>query len=217
VSGQTIPKLDSAKDYVLKIVGTYISPNGMSISGGHNVVVDGGDVDTTGVAGADSKAPGGVGRKCVHISGTTGTVWIRGIHCASQSGAFTDGITISAEKATVVLQQISFDSPLLGSYTTNHADCLQSWKGPFLLLVDGFTCTTGYQGTFLNPHDTGSTAPVSTQWEFRNFTVTGLPGAGYLLWRVNPPAAIKCTNVHISGGKGPWNGLAAWPGVTWTP
>lgn len=95
----------------------------------------------------------------------------------------------------------------------NHADALQSWNGPTTLLVDGFTATTGYQGMFLNPHDTSTASVVTEGWQLRNVEIIGTAAAKYILWRVKPPQSIATVNVYTFGGLGNWNGSTDWPGV----
>lgn len=81
------------------------------------------------------------------------------------------------------------------------------------LRVDGFSCTTGYQGMFLNAHDTSTASVVASDWELRNVEIIGTAAAKYILWVTAPPASVKTVNVYTSGGLGNWDAANDWPGV----
>ena len=52
------------------------------------------------------------------------------------------------------LRDVLFDQ-VIGSYSTNHAECIQTWSGPDRFLIDALTCNTTYQGLFLQPNQYG--------------------------------------------------------------
>ena len=137
-----------------------MNAHGLEIKNAHNVIFDGPCFVDVGagyvVSGGDPRASrNGVVRRSAYILATTGNVYLRGLTFGSSAGDLTEGIDISTKSgtSTVTLQKLEFTAPLLGAYSSNHADCLQSWTGPHSLLVDGLTCTTGYQGTFISPFD----------------------------------------------------------------
>ena len=220
VDGQGKITLATGKDYVIKLPTdrAWKNTRGLWVEGGRNVVVIGGQVDVG--AGYFSGGPGpgvqpnGYVRRAAYFLSQTGTIHLEGVRFTSSTGALSEGINMSAALARVQLLNIAIGTPLVGSKDANHADCLQSWNGPVSLKVDGFSCTTGYQGMFLNPHDTSSTSVVANDWELRNVEIVGTAAAKYILWLTPPPASVKTVNVYTSGGLGNWNAATAWPNVT---
>lgn len=211
--------LSAGRDYVIKLPTdrAWKNARGLHIEGGRNVVVIGGTVDVAAGYYAGGTGPGvqanGYVKRAAYILGTSGTVHLEGVAFTSASGNLSEGINVSAAAAKVRVQNCRIDVPLVGTKDTNHADALQCWNGPTSLKVDGFTATTGYQGMFLNPHDTSTASAIVEDWELRNVEIIGTTAAKYILWRVRPPQAIKTTEVYTSGGLGNWNGSTDWPGV----
>lgn len=211
--------LAAGKDYVIKLPTdrAWRNTRGLWVEGGRNVVVIGGLVDVgagyfNGGSGPGVQANGYV-RRAAYFLSQTGTVHVEGVRFTSSTGALSEGINVSAALARVQLLNIAIGTPLVGTKAANHADCLQSWNGPVSLRVDGFSCTTGYQGMFLNAHDTSTASVVANDWELRNVEIIGTAAAKYILWRVKPPQSIATVNVYTFGGLGNWNGSTDWPGV----
>lgn len=209
--------LDPARDYVIKIpAGGVTNAAGLSITGGRNVIVDGGTIDVgAGINGTIRRAG---------VLQVTGHLWIHDLTVTSSTGSMTEGFNIYngsgfAIPDTVTLQGITLPVPLLGTQATNHADVIQVWAGPRVLQVDGLTATTTYQGLFLLPMQHQSTV-TPTGYDLRNITITAPQGAGYLLWRDGLAYPIRTTNVRVCGSKqangGLWPNAAAWPGVLTT-
>ena len=212
--------LAAGKDYVIKLPTDrpWKNGRGLWVEGGRNVVVIGGQVDVgagyfNGGSGPGVQANGYV-RRAAYFLSQTGTVHIEGVNFTSSSGALSEGINVSAALARVQLLNIAIGTPLVGTKDANHADCLQSWNGPVSFKVDGFSCTTGYQGMFLNAHDTSSASVVAGDWELRNVEIVGTSAAKYILWVTAPPASVKTVNVYTSGGLGNWDAANDWPNVT---
>ncbi len=212
--------LSAGTDYILKLPtdAVYSNTHGLEIVGGRNVVIVGGTVDVGGGWYSSGTGPGvpadGMVKRAAYFLSQTGTVHLEGVRFISSSGNLSEGINISAPMATVQIQNVSIDTVLTGTQATNHADALQSWNGPETLLVDGFTATTGYQGMFLNPHDTSTASAVTENWVLKNVELVGNSSAKYILWRVRPPQGIATYNVFTSGGVGNWNSASDWPNVT---
>ena len=211
--------LSAGTDYILKLPtdSVYKNTHGLEIVGGRNVVIIGGTVDVGGGWYSSGTGPGvpadGMVKRAAYFLSQTGTVHLEGVKFISSSGNLSEGINISAPLAKVQIQNVSIDTVLTGTQATNHADALQSWNGPTTLLVDGFTATTGYQGMFLNPHDTSSASVVTENWALKNVELVGNAQAKYILWRVRPPQGIATSNVYTSGGLGNWNSSSDWPNV----
>ena len=211
--------LSAGTDYVLKLPtdAVYANTHGLEIVGGRNVVIVGGTVDVAGGWYSSGTGPGvpadGMVKRAAYFLAQTGTVHLEGVRFISSSGNLSEGINISAPLATVQIQNVSIDTVLSGTQASNHADALQAWNGPKTLLVDGFTATTGYQGMFLNPHDTSTASAVTENWVLKNVELVGNSSAKYILWRVRPPQGIATYNVFTSGGLGNWNSASDWPQV----
>ena len=105
----------------------------------------------------------------------TGTLWIHDVHFVGAHP--TGGIQLEEPGAGVGLRDVLFDQ-VIGSYSTNHAECIQTWSGPDRFLIDALTCNTTYQGLFLQPNQYGGATP--TALDFRNVDIYG-QGA-YDLW-----------------------------------
>lgn len=213
--------LTPGKDYVIDLAGrTWKNTRGLWIEGGRNVVVIGGTVDVGAGYYAGGSGPGvmadGYVKRAAYILGSTGRVHLEGVAFTSSTGSLSEGINISAASATVTVQNCRHLVPLAGSKAANHADALQCWNGPRWLGVDGFTATTGYQGMFLNAHDTGS-GPVDEGWVLRRVELNGNAQAKYILWKVAPPSTLVLDRVFTSGGLGNYPNASAWPGVVHGP
>lgn len=173
-------KLNQSRDYVL------VCPNGrvdltwtLIVWGGHNVVLDGCDVNITRTAGG------------MELKSQTGTMWLHDVHVSGPS--LMEGIDLQEPGATVVLRDVLVDT-VHGSYATNHADLLQTWAGPSRLLIDGFTGTTNYQGFFLMPNQWYS-GPAPTVFDLRNVDIDDTHGA-YALWLGDVKGTIGTRNVQ---------------------
>jgi hypothetical protein len=196
--------LDDNKDYriVLQQSPVTVGAGGLTITGGHHVVLIGGTIASSG--------------RGLYLKNQTGTVHIERI---AITGSLTEGIDLDQRKgATVQLINIRIDQ-VRGSYTTNHADVVQTWAGPAVLRIDDLTASTTYQGLFLLPHQFFQ-GPVGS-WDFRNVGIAGTAGSGYLLWK-EVGAVIRATNVSVykAGGstnKMLWPNASEWPGVVVGP
>ena len=212
--------LAAGRDYVIKLPTDrpWKNARGLWVEGGRNVVVIGGQVDVGGGYFAGGSGPGvrsdGYVKRAAYFLSQTGTVHIEGVNFTSSTGDLSEGLNLSAARATWQVQNVRIGTPLKGDKASNHADCLQSWNGPVSLRVDGFSCTTGYQGMFLNAHDTSSASVVASDWELRNVEIVGTSAAKYILWVTSPPASVKTVNVYTSGGLGNWDAANDWPNVT---
>jgi hypothetical protein len=159
--------LSQTRDYVLVCPPGQLSLTyALSVWGGHNVELENCDFNIT---TADWAA---------HLKNQTGTLYLRNVHFGG--ALLTGGIQLQEPGATtVVMRDVLFDT-VHGSYTTNHAECVQTWSGPQRLLIDGLTCPTQYQGLFLLPNQSDSTT-VETAWDLRNISIDDTDGA-YALW-----------------------------------
>jgi hypothetical protein len=210
VTGKQSLVLDSNRDYRIVMPSSPVSGSGgLTISGGHNVVLIGGEIRVpTAKEAPDSKL-----RRGLYLKGQTGTVHIEGLHIAGADLA--EGIDLDQRfGATVQLENIRIERTR-GSYTTNHADIIQAWAGPAILRVDRLTGSSDYQGFFMLPlqHFEGQ---IGT-WDLRRVDLTAAAGSGFMLWK-GANDKVTSQNVYIRAddrttGKLFWPDQAAWPGV----
>jgi hypothetical protein len=203
-------RLDVTRDYLITLTaGANSIPGGLSISGGHNVVIDGGHI-------AVPDAGGGL-----VLQGQTGVAWVHDLRISGPE--LMEGIDLDQRvpDATVVLRNVLVDA-VHGSAATNHADLLQTWAGPARLLVDGFTGSTDYQGFFLipNQHFTG---PEPRFFDLRHVDIDDR--GGYAMWRGSGSAwPLYLDDVHVrpnpaKPGRDQWlwpkpsTGDASWAAV----
>lgn len=138
-TGRTVTKLDTTRDYIIKLppqrkMGATI------LMGGHNIVIIGGQISVP----ADDKT-----RRALFIKGATGTVHVEGVLIDNPDRTEFDALVIAAPDATVQLQNIRVEG-LRGFQNSWHADILQPWGGVQSLRVNGLTGVTGYQGIQLS-------------------------------------------------------------------
>lgn len=213
--------LSTKRDYRLILPPTGLDGT-LEIDGGHNVVLIGGSLTVPASAnqsdnGADDTDTG------LYIRATTGTVHIEGISITGAPLTQFDGIDINAPQATVQLENVRI-SNVWGSFTSEHADAVQTWGGVKSLEIDGLSASGDYQGLTIQP-DLGPVGHV--QVENTDLTLVPPPasltartvGGGYMMWLTSgvntctAPTSVTLTNVYIydeSTLVAP--GATAWPG-----
>jgi len=213
--GRTSLKLDLARDYVVQLPATPLdTSNGVSIYGGHDVVLVGGEVRTAG--------------RGLYLRDQTGTVHVEGVRL-SGAGA-TEGIDLDQRRgATVQLQNIAVET-VNGSRSGDHADVLQTWAGPERLRVDRLEGSSTYQGLFLDPHKFLDDSPEL--FDLRNTVLRDAGGrSAYLLWQSGtfPITTQDVTVVPAPGkafpgqvlwekqGQGTWDHVARGDAATPSP
>jgi hypothetical protein len=197
--GHTKLVLNLHRDYVLKLPRgrPLVAPQGLSIWGGRNVVLVGGTVYVPDKSGAAS------------LQAQTGTIHIEGVRFAGPK--LMEGIDLNEPRgATVELENLYIDT-VHGSYTTNHADLIQSWAGPRRLLVDGLMGSTQYQGFFLLPNQLDKGAAPQL-FDLRNVYINDRRGA-YALWlQTEPHVPLHTSGVYVTPNPArTWRGWWLWP------
>lgn len=208
-------KLDQAKDYIIKLPENEPYIGELNIYGGHNVVLIGGTVKipTDEEGYADSK-------RGLYVHGQTGTIHIEGLLITGNG--LKEGVNIDERESgcIVQLQNVRVEN-VAGSYSSNHADIIQSWAGPSVLRIDRFTGYTGYQGFFLL-YDQFISGFVPDEFTFKDVNLVGDGNAAYLLWLPESHAfPISLSNVWArprSGNAGNRNQFL-WPknDPVWNP
>ena len=184
-------RLDDDRDYRIEMPEHALrSRGGLTISGGHDVVLIGGHIE--------AQMANGTARG-LYLKNQTGTLHIEGLRLSGDQA--TEGINLDQRKgATVQLQNVSVGT-VRGSYSGNHADVLQTWGGPDVLRVDRLEGWTQYQGFFLDPTKFHDDAP--SHFDLRNVVLrdSGQRSA-YLLWQSgNFPISTQDVTVVRNPGK----------------
>lgn len=169
-------ELDPNRDYRLVMPDTPLSvAGGLSIAGGHNVVLIGGALD----APSAKQAPDPQDRRGVYLKGQTGVVHIEGLRLG---GDLTEGFDLDERLgATVQIENVVVGT-VHGSRDTNHADVIQTWAGPAKLLVDGLRASSDYQGFFLLPNQHWAEGPAPQAFDIRRSVITLTSSSGYGVW-----------------------------------
>lgn len=209
--GYTDLRLDPTRDYVLVLPATDKS-GGLTIEGGHNVVLIGGHISVPPASASSSSAS----RRAIYVKGATGTVHIEGVLLDAAAGAMWDGIDIDAPAATVQLENVRIEG-VGGALSAFHGDAVQPWGGVKDLRIDRLSATSDYQGLTI-PIDRG---PIERA-ELSEIDLTGVggerQGGGHLLWLTTGTAScrtydISLTNVYVRArpARRLWNSV--WPQV----
>jgi hypothetical protein len=186
--------LPQNKDYILRCPNGPIDlPSTLSVWGGHNVVIQHCDFEVN----DDWVA---------YLHNTAGTLWVDDVHFGGTN--LTGGVQLQEPGATVVMRDVLFDT-VYGSYSTNHAELIQTWAGPSRFLIDGLTGSTTYQGLYLLPNQ-WYTGPAPTLWDLRNIDIDDTEGA-YALWVSDQNGAfpLDVQNVYVVPDN-PWRGWWLW-------
>jgi len=157
--------LDQTKDYILKL-GRRQGP--LSISGGHNIVIIGGEI-TPGEP--TTQADPGPGRP-FSLYDWTGTFHIEGVHV---NGAGDCAFCLQSVHGILQLENIRVDN--VHAYRDDssivHADVIQVWEGPDEVRMDRFTAASSWQG-FLWSHGLSPTAPYTARVNQKNVNLKAL-------------------------------------------
>ena len=209
--------LDPARDYVLQMPSTPVTvAGGLTVVGGRNVVLVGGEIRIPAGVAADGRANRGL-----YLKQQTGTVHVEGLLI---SGAgLGEGIDLDQRLGAVVQLQNVRVEHLAGTREGHHADVLQTWAGPRVLRVDGLSGSSDYQGMFLLPQQFGTQAQPEV-FDLRRVDLRGSSVSGYMLWRDSLAWPLTVSDVWVSPRnpdsrdsflwpKGSGAGTSAWPSV----
>jgi hypothetical protein len=211
-----ILQLDPSNDYLLRLPTdrALTAKGGLSVTGGHNVVLQGGTIS---IPWQGEGAPP-MSRRGLVLKGQTGTVHVEGVRITGPDLA--EGVNLDERLgATVQFQNVRIENPHTRSaqeLATHHPDVIQTWAGPEILRIDNLTATTSYQGLFLTPNQYASMP--THQWDLSNVNLTGLSGSAYLLWK-SAALNVRSSNVFVTPRAGRalsqsvWTTFASWPGL----
>jgi hypothetical protein len=196
--------LNPARDYRLVMPKKPLTvKGGLSITGGHNVVLVGGTLLVPSV----TQAPDPQDRRGVYLKGQTGVVHIEGLQIG---GDLSEGFDLDERLgATVQIENVDV-ATVHGSRDTNHADVIQTWAGPAKLLVDGLRASSDYQGLFLLPNQHWTDGPAPQVFDIRRSVITLSDGAGYGVWVPDSAPWMHADGLTIVTSKTD-RGKVLWP------
>ncbi len=173
------------RDYIVILPRTPLECT-LDVRGGRNVLIKGGEIAIPDL----NEAPRDPAlHRGLYLTGQTGVVHVEGL--LMRGAELTAPIVLNEPLgATVQLQRIRAERIFTDypNWPALHADCVQTWSGPRVLRVDGYTCETDYFGLQLSPTEFGDTA---TTWpesmEFRHMNIRRWRPddlTRYMLWRI---------------------------------
>ncbi len=180
-AGRRTLRLDTGRDYRVVLPADTPLGSALTIEGGRNVVLVGGEIRIP------AGAPDAVRRRPLYLHGTRKTVHVEGL-LISTDGVIEEGVDVDLRDASgivdpesvVQIQNVRVER-IRWDGGTHHPDLLQTWGGPMELRIDGFTGTTEYQGMFLHPQQYAG-VPAPRRFTLRRVNITGVGTARYLLW-----------------------------------
>jgi hypothetical protein len=197
-------RLDDKTDYRLVLPSTPVTlTGGLTVTGGHNVVLIGGTIQVPPVKDAAQPQK----RRGVFLKDQTGVIHIEGLRL---SGPLSEGFDLDERQGGIVqIENVQVDM-VYGTRATNHADVIQTWAGPAQLRVDGLRASSEYQGLFLLPNQHWETGPQPTSFDFRRSIITMGESSGYGLWTPSSPAWLHADGLTIVDANTD-RGRVLWP------
>lgn len=186
--------LDTTRDYILKMPSTPITGlGGLSISGGRNVVMIGGEIRHD----VDFDSTNSHRQRGLQLKSWTGTMHVEGLLIAGSR--LHEGINIDtrAPGAILQLQNIRVEK-VQGSYAGHHADVLQNWAGPTEYRIDRLTGYTNYQGMMVQPEQFGSPTRLN---DWRRMDLHAVGSAGYMIYMAGSWPTLM-TQVYLDSVDG---------------
>jgi hypothetical protein len=205
--------LDPGRDYRVQMPsGPLTGKGGLTIQGGRNVVLIGGEID---VPPQPGPSPSPESRRGLYLSGQTGTVHVEGL--LIRGSGLSEGIDLSEpDAAAVQIENVRVENVHARderNFSDNHPDVIQTWAGPAELRVDRLTGSTDYQGLFLAPNQYGS-QPPPRQVAISHVDLTGTRTPErcgcYLLWQ-SGSFPIQTSDLYLTPHPGDRLSGTQWP------
>jgi hypothetical protein len=188
---------DDTRDYIVKLPATTALHHGIGITGGHHVVIIGGEIaiPSTTTIGDPARRVG------IKLRNQTGTVHLEGLKITNAS----DAINMQQQKgATVQLQNLYLDAPQPYENSDGsgfHSDLVQTWAGPSTLRIDRLTGRSSFQGLFFDPNDPNFMPhPNPATFDLRNINIdSNGTGSGYNYETVARNTTWTFTGTNVYG------------------
>jgi hypothetical protein len=170
--------LDSGRDYVVQMPATpFTVPGGISIVGGRNVVIIGGEIFDDSPISPSESADNAYG---IYLEDQTGTVHLEGLWI---HGRGIGQALVLAQFAGATVQVQSCRLVALHPVGHVHTDGIQSWAGPAQLRLNNVTIRTAGVGIQTQPHQF---RPVALgRWEYRRVNIVQMTRDAYALWKAS--------------------------------
>jgi hypothetical protein len=168
--------LQDGKDYIVRMPSTPVTARpGVWIIGGRNITIVGGEIfkDTPITSSEDASDAYGL-----YLKGQTGTVHVEGmwIHGRGVGQAL---VLDEGNGATVDVEHCRLESLHPVGYV--HTDAIQTWRGPYRLLLSYVTIRTAGVGLQTMPNQFGRVDLGS--WDYRHVNIVQLTRSTYALWK----------------------------------
>ena len=161
--------LPDDEDFVIELPSVPL-PCPLDVRGGRNLVIRGGEIF---IPKTNESPRNPELHRGLYLTNQTGVVHVEGVRLGGAE--LSVPIVLNESRgATVQLQRVRADRIFTDypDWGPLHADCIQTWAGPTVLRVDGFTCTTDYFGLQLSPTQYGDndlTWPEYMEFRHMNF------------------------------------------------
>ena len=185
-------KLDEDRDYVLELPDEPLV-GGVSVSGGRNVVLVGGEITISPKEEEDDGVRG------LFLKDQTGTVHVEGVAITGEG--LGEGFNLDQRRGAVVqLQNVRVET-VQGERDGHHADVIQTWAGPRELRIDRLSARSTYQGFFMLPGQFGDQDPPEV-FDLRRVDIEGTEPSAYLVWGDKGEWPLQLTQVWLSRPDG---------------
>jgi hypothetical protein len=205
-------RLRPNQDYLVRMPDTPLTgEGGLTIEGGHNVVLIGGEID---IPMQPGNPPSSDSRRGLYLIGQTGTVHVEGL--LIQGPDLSEGIDLDERLGAVVqVENVRVQGVHArdeSGFTDNHPDVLQTWAGPAELRVDRLSGSTDYQGFFLAPNQFGAQPPPKVTLSHVDLRGTRPPQRCncFLLWQAGS-FPISTEEVWLTPHPGDQLAHTQWP------
>jgi len=199
-----VVQLAAGQDYVLDL-NHRRNPDmgGLSIIGGRNVVIVGGEIEVLGMPDAESAR-----RDALVFTDQTGVVHLEGVRVHGQP---LRCLVFNSDQAIFQIENVRCDGIYMWQedFSTAHSDSVITWKSPRALRFDKYTTDYDNTGVALYGSNTG-TFPAKANLKRVNFrNAPRFRGAGPYIYRSSLNTRLTLDRVYAETGwgrasSGPW-------------
>lgn len=197
--------LTAGQDYIIKLPQKITASGGVSINGGRNVVLIGGEIDIPYQGAYVNDSAFGRKRRALYVQNWSGTFHIEGLWIHGDDLA--EGIDVDTRTvgATLQVQNVRVDNvhsrpeEIAANWSgTHHPDIIQNWGGPTYYRIDRLTGSSDYQGFMMQPTQFGNPTALC---DFRRIDLSASnPNAGgaYQFFKAGTINAFKLIDVWLN-------------------